>query len=124
MTWWSWILIWGGLTLALIAMVALIAWWLFRKFMTLLDDLGELADRSAALDPADAERAPLPIAVLAEPRDIQEREAKRKHHRTESRRARHAARIDRARAITRLDPTAKAALVSAARERWSDRTPR
>ena len=51
--WWGWIAIWGGLALALVGMLALFAWWLFRKGMVVLDDLDDLADITAKLDDAD-----------------------------------------------------------------------
>lgn len=47
MPWWSWVLIWCGLALALLAMLALLGMALFRKLMTLVDALGALGQRVA-----------------------------------------------------------------------------
>jgi len=49
MPWWSWILIWGGLVLALLAMLALLSWWLFRKAVGVMEELGQLAEKTEAL---------------------------------------------------------------------------
>ena len=46
MSWWAWLLIWTGLVLALLAVLALGAWWLFRKSMAVLDDVADLAGKS------------------------------------------------------------------------------
>ncbi|MDP3209268.1 MAG: hypothetical protein Q8M65_08970 [Rhodoglobus sp.] len=119
MTWWAWVLIWLALVLGLFAMLGLCAWLLFRKFITLMDDLSDLADRSALLEPPDSDLVAPPIAVLADPRDMREREAARRGHRAERRWRRHESRIARGKAITSLDPESKAALVTALSERWS-----
>lgn len=48
MPWWTWVLIWSGLSIGLLAMLALFAVVLFRKLMTLVDALGDLGDRVSA----------------------------------------------------------------------------
>ena len=101
--WWGWLLIWTGLVLALLAMLALLAWWLFRKAMRLLDDVADLADTTAILDVEEAALPPRAIAVLTDMKDIRAREDARRTHRSERRTARHDRRIDRARRITKLD---------------------
>ena len=98
--WWGWIVIWGGLVLALLAMLALFAWWLFRKGLRLLDDVADLADAGAVLEFEDAEMPKQAIAVLADARDIRSREEARKAHRANRRRLRHERRMARARRIT------------------------
>jgi hypothetical protein len=103
--WWGWILIWTGLVLALLVMLGLFAWWLFRKFLVLMDDVATLADKTAVIDPDDAELIKPQLAVLADMRDIRNRENARRGHRAERRRLRWQARLDRARRITRADPT-------------------
>ena len=107
MTWWGWLLLWSGLVLLLLATVAFLLWWLFRKAMRLLDDLGTLAD-SAPFREGDDE--PLPaqaIAVLADIRDIRAREAARRAHRTQRRSERHRLRMARARRITSVDASTR-----------------
>ena len=101
--WWGWILIWTGLVLVLLVMLGLFAWWLFRKFMVLMDDVATLADKSAVLDVEDAELLKPQLAVLADIRDIRNRENARRGHRAERKRARWEARLARARRITRVD---------------------
>lgn len=104
--WWGWLLIWSGLVLALLVMLALFAWWLFRKSLVLLDDLAALADTTAALDGDDAELVPPRLAILTPALEIRAREEARKFHRRERRRRRVEARLARARRITRVDATA------------------
>lgn len=58
MPWWSWVLIWFGLFLALLGMFAIFAWHLFKKLMVAFRDLEKLAlvaevlQRRAADEPA------------------------------------------------------------------------
>ena len=104
MAWWGWLLLWTGLALALLITLGLFALWLFRKFLTLVDDVADLAERSALLEVDDPVLVSPQIAVLAEVRDIRDRERARKAHRGELRRQRHDRRMARARRIT--DPAA------------------
>lgn len=101
--WWGWLLIWAGLVVGLLGLLAGFAWWLFRKFLRLLDDLADLAERSALLDVAEPELVRPQLAVLAEVSAVRAREDARRFHRGERRRVRRASRLDRARRITRAD---------------------
>ena len=101
--WWGWLLLWVGLVLALLVMLVLFAWWLFRKAMKLLDDVAELAGTAEILAVDDVELDRPAIAVLADLRDIRAREDARRAHRARRRSERHARRMDRARRITRVD---------------------
>ena len=94
--WWGWLLIWTALVLAMLVVLVLFAGWLFRKFLTLMNDVSELAAKSALLEVEVSELARPEIAVLADPRDIRRWLA----HREALRRERHERRITRARAIT------------------------
>jgi hypothetical protein len=105
--WWGWVLIWAGLTIALVATLAALAWWLFRKGLVLLDDVGRLADRATLLEVADPGLVRPELAVLAEASAVRMREAARKVHRTERARARRQARLDRARRITSVDASTR-----------------
>jgi hypothetical protein len=98
--WWGWVVIWGGLVLALAIVLGLFAWWLFRKFLVLLDDVAELADRSALLEVDDPVLVAPAIAVLADVRDIRDREAARRAHRLDRKRQRRERLIARGRRIT------------------------
>jgi hypothetical protein len=101
--WWGWILIWAGLVVALLVMLGLFAWWLFRKSLVLLDDVSALAETTAVLAVDDAVLPRHEIAVLADLRDIHRREDARRAHRSERRRLRHERRMSRARRITSVD---------------------
>jgi hypothetical protein len=56
--WWGWVLIWAGLVVALLAMVALFAWRLFRRFLGVLDDFFVLTEKTAVLDGVDQTHEP------------------------------------------------------------------
>lgn len=101
--WWGWVLVWAGLVLALIVMLGLFAWWLFRKFIVLMDEVAALADAGAVLEVGDAELVRPQLAVLATVRDIRNRENARRAHRAERRRLRWEARLARGRRITTTD---------------------
>ena len=109
LAWWAWLLIWSGLALALVAVLALGAWWLFRKSLTVLDDLADLADTAEILGVDEAELPAPTIAVLADLREIRAREDARRAHRARRRSDRRRRRLVRARAITSVD---------ASRRRW------
>ena len=103
MSWWAWLLIWTGLVLALLAVLALGAWWLFRKSMTVLDDVADLAETTEILGVDEADLPAQTRAVLADLRDIRAREEARKAHRSRRRGDRRRRRLDRARRITTVD---------------------
>jgi uncharacterized membrane protein YccC len=49
MPWWSWVVIWVVLVLALLGMLALFGFRLFRKLVATFDELGALADKAELL---------------------------------------------------------------------------
>ena len=102
--WWGWIAIWGGLVLALVAMLALFAWWLFRKGMVVLDNIDDLYDVTAKLDEAD-ETPPKRgrPAVLNDLRDVRAARAARVARRNSRRADRYDRRMARAKRITTVD---------------------
>ncbi|WP_129586648.1 hypothetical protein [Microterricola viridarii] len=68
MPWWSWWLIWGGLVLALLGMLAYFGVTLFRKAAAGARELGELSSALGKLDAQLDELAPartpqLPSAI-------------------------------------------------------------
>lgn len=103
--WWGWLSIWGALTLVLLGMLGLFAWWLFRKFLALMNDLGDLADSAALLAPDDVESVRPVLAVLTPFRDVYLARERQRLLASERKRIRHDKRIARARRITRLDAT-------------------
>lgn len=52
MPWWSWLLIWTGLVLALLGMLAWFGVTLFRKLMTTMRALEEIGAQLGNLDPS------------------------------------------------------------------------
>ena len=103
MPWWSWVLIWTGLVVLLLVVLGLAAWWLFRKFLVLLDDVATLADRASLIDPPEAELVRPQLSVLAEVSAIRAREDARRAHRAQRRERRRAARWARAERIASVD---------------------
>ena len=108
MPWWSWILIWGGLVLALLAMLALLSWWLFRKAVGVLDELGRLTEKTEMLsrmsdELEDVEAPRFVPAVLLEHAEVAASHHARVLAREDRRRARREKRITRARMLTRAD---------------------
>ncbi|MCU1403538.1 MAG: hypothetical protein JWM70_1862 [Microbacteriaceae bacterium] len=53
MPWWSWFLIWGGLSLLLLMMLAAFGWLLFRKVMAVFGALEALGALAGLLHDAD-----------------------------------------------------------------------
>lgn len=109
MSWWSWLIIWAVLVIALLAMLGFSAWWLFRKFVVLGSDLADLAGTLAVVQPEETVHVRPELAVLGNLRDIQAREDARRFRRATRRRERHERRLARARRITRVD---------ASRQQW------
>jgi len=101
--WWGWLLIWTGLVILLLGTLALFGWWLFRKAMGLLDDVGSLADKLEILDFEEAEMPRQTRAILVDLRDVHAREDARRGHRARRRSDRHRRRMERARRITSAD---------------------
>lgn len=67
-------LIWTILVLALLAMLGLFGWWLFRKGMVAMDALGELSARLELLDAASDDVSPYHFtpAVLRDRAEVRE----------------------------------------------------
>jgi hypothetical protein len=72
MPWWSWVLIWAVLVLALVGMLVRFGFVLFRKAMAALDALGDLGDQVADLEAqadilaGDADSPRTPPAIFAD----------------------------------------------------------
>lgn len=58
MPWWSWVLIWTVLGLALLGLLAVLGWRLFRKAMQAFAALGTLSEKLELLDAASGAVAP------------------------------------------------------------------
>lgn len=106
--WWGWLLIWAALVIGLLAMLALFAWRLLRKFLGLLDDGENLADRAEILFPDDSSADPVApppsaLAVLATAEDVTARENARLAHRRSRREEIHERRMSRALRLGSVD---------------------
>jgi hypothetical protein len=113
MTWWSWILIWGGLCLLLVAMLAAFALVLFRKVVAVLAALEALAALAGLLHVADD--------ILADQRQqlsildrgaIRRRRDQVREQAMARRQDRHDRRISRAKALIAVD---------ASKQEWFER---
>jgi hypothetical protein len=99
--WWGWLLIWSGLVIALLAMVALLGWRLVRRFFTLLDDVFAVTEKLSILDgvTANAEARPQ-NAILREGEEVRATTGARMARRAERKHARRQARIQRGKMLT------------------------
>jgi hypothetical protein len=109
MPWWSWVVIWAGLTVALLVMLGLMVRWLFHKLMSVFGELEALADRAKLLDAASEtlDEQHFDRAVLLERSEVVARREYVRSRSRERKEARHVARLNRARAITRLDASTR-----------------
>lgn len=108
MPWWSWILIWVGLVLILIAMLVLIARWLYRKLLALEAELSRL---QSLLDELEARADALVTETeLARPAVVRDRDEVVAEHRAlrrtvDARKAdRRAKRVQHGRLLVTDDP--------------------
>jgi hypothetical protein len=105
MPWWSWVLIWTGLVLVLLGVLAACGWMLFRKTMTAFHALEELTGKLELLDAASVPRETEPfVPSILLPRD----EVAARHDAVASERAdrkerRRALRLERGRLLTSAD---------------------
>ena len=99
--WWGWLLIWTGLVLALLAVVALLGWRLVRRFLRLLDDFFALTEKMSILDGVGAENETRPVnAILRESDEVRATSAARFARRADLKHARRQARIQRGKMLT------------------------
>ncbi len=107
MPWWSWLIIWAALIVALVSVVGAFAVTLLGKFMGVLDDLSALAGRADVLVTIDSRVVlkPQQLAVLADIRVVRSRRAARVARSVERRYRRREQRMARGRAIVAVDAT-------------------
>ncbi len=108
--WWGWLVIWVCLALALLAVLAISAFRLFRKGIAVLDELETLAEKTDILeqvaDEADDTRHQL--AILAGAEETRRRRSLVRDAALERKAVRHDSRMARARKITRVDTSTRA----------------
>ncbi len=105
MPWWSWVLIWTLLVLALLGMLAFFGWRLFRKAMGAMDALGELAEQLELLDAASEEASPYHFtpSVLRNRADVREAHRALAELRANRRRQRRERRLARGKLLVTAD---------------------
>lgn len=109
MPWWSWLIIWTCLVLALIAMLVVSAWKLFRKAVAVFDELGTLAEKTELLDAAitDFNEQPAELAILQKLSDVRAARTHAREDMAERRDARRSTRLLRGRSLTRFDANSR-----------------
>ncbi len=109
MPWWSWLIIWVVLSLALIAVFVLMGIRLFRKGVAVFAELEVLADKLDILDAASdaAEETGEQLAILAGSEETRRRRALVRAAALERRDGRHDARLARGRRITTVDASTR-----------------
>lgn len=107
--WWGWLVIWGSLALALLAVLAISAWLLFRKLLGLFDDLGELAGKTELLDRAEdvMDDQAVELAIMLGGAEVRRRRDDIRLAAMLRRDERRRARLDRARALIRVDASSR-----------------
>jgi hypothetical protein len=106
MPFWSWIVIWGGLVLILLAMLGFFGYRLFVKLMRAFDALGELSEKTAMLDAASEKLAEehFSPAVFADAAELSRSHRAAKAARRRRREARREKRVLRGRILVKADP--------------------
>ncbi|GAA1444292.1 hypothetical protein [Leifsonia poae] len=107
MPWWSWIVIWVVLVLALLGMLAFFAVRLFRKLMAAAAEVSALADKAQILSQRAEElrEAPFRAAVFQDAEELREAREQAIAERSVARQARRDARVRRGKLLVNADPT-------------------
>jgi len=107
MPWWSWILLWSALVLALCGMLVWFGFTLFKKLMAAVDALEELGDQVAGLDPgpSDAPARRFTPAVLRNRDDLLLEVDRLRAARTHRRQVRRDGLINRGKLLRNAPPT-------------------
>ncbi|WP_111719665.1 hypothetical protein [Homoserinimonas sp. OAct 916] len=105
MPWWSWVLIWFGLFLLLVGVLALFAWRLFQKLMVALRELEKLAAAAEILHAAgdNTPEQPFRSAVSQDMADVHARREAEREKRAERVEIRRNNRVNRGKLLTRAD---------------------
>lgn len=109
MPWWSWLLIWAVLSLALIGMLALFAALLFRKLRSIAMELERLALLATILERADGILGDqhADIAVLADHAEVRRRRERVRFEASLRKQARRRASIQRAKELLAVDASGR-----------------
>jgi len=109
MPWWSWLLIWALLSLALLGLLALFAVLLFRKARAIAAELERLASLATILDQADGILSDqhAEIAVLADRAEVRRRRERVRFEASLRKQERRRASIQRAKELLKVDASGR-----------------
>lgn len=108
MPWWSWLVIWVVLVLALLGMLALLGYRLFVKAMGTMRALGELAEKTEVLSTRFDDDAGEPVfrpAALGPAREYAQRWEDRRARSATIRHTRREERVRRGKLLVSADPS-------------------
>lgn len=107
MPWWSWLVIWGVLVLALLGMLAFFAVRLFRKLMAAAAEVTALAEKAQVLSQRADELREVPFraAVFQDADELRAGREQALADRAVARQARRDARVRRGKLLVNADPT-------------------
>lgn len=107
MPWWSWIVIWVGLVVAMLAMFVLLGWWLVKKGVLILKELDDLMAKAEAIS-ANAEELraePTVNALLRDYDDVVAEQHKQRADRATRKDMHRRERIRRGKLLIRFTPS-------------------
>ena len=105
MAWWAWLLIWVGLSLAMLGMLTWSGVRLFKKFMAVTHALGDLLDKVDLLESRTEElRAePFEPAIFADASQLSDQRERDRADRERVRQIRRDSRVSRGKLLLRAD---------------------
>ncbi|UAJ77836.1 hypothetical protein IT072_11015 [Leifsonia sp. ZF2019] len=107
MPWWSWLLIWTGLVLGLIGMLAYFAWSLFRKVVAAAKEAGALIEKAEVLQVRadELKEEAFHSAVFADAAELRAGREQSRADKEFARQARRDARVRRGKLLVKADPS-------------------
>ncbi|MDQ1577161.1 MAG: hypothetical protein QOH55_2311 [Microbacteriaceae bacterium] len=104
MPWWSWILLWGALVLAMLGILGWLSFRLFTKFGRALVAFGDLAEKASALEALVDEVADsFEPAVLADAAALRHAREQQQTDRERRRQTRRDSRVRRGKLLVKAD---------------------
>lgn len=105
MTWWSWVIIWTVLVLAMLGMFAFFGYRLFRKAMVVLRELSELGEKVSSIQQNVELLTPEPSAnaILLGYADVSRRRDAYKRRQEDLRELRREKRLERGKLLVTAD---------------------
>lgn len=106
MPWWSWVVIWAGLVLGLLGMLASFGWSLFRKALAAGREAAALLEKTQILSErsADMRYAEFHSAIFEDPAQLRAEREQAAFDRRIARQARRDQRVQRAKILVKADP--------------------